>query len=93
MTQAQEFTIDDLYLASYLKARGMKLAAIEKDGRHSKFVFHDAPERPKFSSDYIHDVPIGVSGFIHALKDLKTAIHTWDVRSPAREDGVHQRWK
>lgn len=88
-----EYAVNDLYLASYLKARGMKLAAVQKDGRRSLFVFRDAPERSRFVSDYTNDVPIGVSSFIHALKDLKAAIHTWDGPSPARETDVHKRWR
>lgn len=78
MDLPQEYATNDLYLASYLKARGLKLAAVEKDGRRSRFVFQDAPERRKLMMDYINDVPLGVSGFVHALRDLKMAIHSGD---------------
>lgn len=91
MDLPQEYVIDDLYLASYLKARGMKLASVQKDGRRSRFVFQDAPERQQMVSDYYNDAPFRISTFIHALKDLKAAIHTWDGSSPAREGNVRRR--
>ena len=94
MDMPQEYATNDLYLASYLKAQGMKLADVQKDGRRSTFVFHDAPERSDFVSDYINDAPIGISGFVHALKDLKTAIHAWNGSDPSSPEGAReQRWK
>ncbi len=88
MDLPQEYATNDLYLASYLKARGLKLAAVEKDGRRSRFVFHDGPGRGQMVADFYNDVPIGVNAFTHALQDLKAAIHNWDGTSPARGAGV-----
>lgn len=88
MDLPQEYATNDLYLASYLKARGMKLAAVQKDGRRSRFVFQDAAERQQMVSDYYNDLPFRISSFIHALQDLKGAIHNWngtpEVPAPRR---------
>jgi len=88
MDLPQEYATNDLYLASYLKASGLKLAAVQKDGRRSLFIFTDSPERPKLMMDYINDVPIGVASFVHALRDLKMAIHSGDGAPPERRARV-----
>lgn len=76
MDLPQEYATTDLYLASYLKSRGLKLAAVEKDGKRSRFVFHDGPERTRMISDFYSNGEISV--YIHALQDLKAAIHNWN---------------
>ncbi len=92
MNPAQsEYETNNLYLASYLKARGLTLAAVRKDGRRSRFAFEDTAERQQFVSDFFNDKDI--AGFIHALKDLKSAIHTWNGTAPAEESGLQQRWR
>jgi len=78
MELPQEYTTVDLYLASYLKARGLKLASIEREGKRSRFIFSDKPERREMVTDFYNDVPMGISAFIHALEDLKGAIHNWN---------------
>ena len=91
MDLPQEYTTVDLYLASYLKALGLKLASIEREGKRSRFVFLDKPERKQMVADFYNDVPMGINVFVHALQDLKAAIHTWDGASPAREGNVQRR--
>lgn len=88
MDLPQEYAINDLYLASYLKARGLKLAAVDRDGKRSRFVFHDGPERQQMVTDFYNDAPIGIAAFTHALQDLKAAIHNWNGVSPARGTGL-----
>lgn len=78
MDLPQEYTTADLYLASYLKARGLKLASIEREGKRSRFIFSDKPERRELVADFYNDVPMGISAFIHALEDLKGALHNWN---------------
>ena len=87
MDLPQEYATVDLYLASYLKARGLKLASIEREGKRSRFVFLDKPDRREMVADFYNDVPVGISAFIHALEDLKGAIHNWNGLAPAK-DGV-----
>ena len=87
MELPQEYTTADLYLASYLKARGLKLAAIEREGKRSRFVFSDTPARRAMVVDFYNDVPVGIGAFVHALEDLKGAIHNWNGSIQAR-DGV-----
>lgn len=77
MNLPQEYAINDLYLASYLRARGLRLVSIQREGRRSCFIFQDRPERNSMVSDFYDNVPIGINAFIHALEDLKGAIHNW----------------
>ncbi len=84
MELPQEYATNDLYLASYLKARGLKLAAVERDGKRSRFVFQEGPNRRQMVIDFYNDVPIGINAFTHALQDMKASIHNWDGVSSAR---------
>jgi hypothetical protein len=88
MDLPQEYATNDLYLASYLKARGLKLATIERDGKRSRFVFHDEPNRGQMVTDYYNDLPFRISTFIHAMQDLKAAIHHWEGVQSARAVGL-----
>jgi hypothetical protein len=65
----------DLYLASFLKARGMKLADIVRDGRRATFVFEDQPQRHELIIGYYGDELVSVSAFKNALQDLKAATY------------------
>ncbi len=89
MELLQEYATNDLYLASYLKARGLKLAAVEKDGKRSRFVFHDVPDRTQMVTDFYNDAPFRISAFIHAMQDLKASIHNWEGVSSAK--GINLR--
>ena len=88
MDLPQEYTTVDLYLASYLKALGLKLASIEREGKRSRFVFSDKPERKQMVADFYNDVPIGISAFIHSLEDLKGAIHNWQGLSRSQSKAL-----
>ncbi len=88
MELPQEYATNDLYLASYLKARGLKLASVDRDGKRSRFVFLDGLDRKQMVVDFYNDVPIGIAAFTHALQDLKAAIHNWDGTSSGRGVGL-----
>ncbi len=92
MDLPREYATVDLYLASYLKARGLKLASVQRDGRRSSFIFRDRPERKQIVADFYNDVPMGIGAFIHALQDLKAAIHNWNESQPARQVSAQRRW-
>jgi len=84
MELPQEYATNDLYLASYLKARGLKLASVDRDGKRSRFVFCDGLDRKQMVADFYNDAPIGIAAFTHALQDLKASIHNWNGVVPAR---------
>lgn len=68
------YETSDLYLASFLKARGMRLNALRRDGRRATFVFEDCTQRTALIAGYYNDDVVRVNDFKNALQDLKAAV-------------------
>ena len=73
MTGNNIYESTDLYLAAFLRARGMTITGIEREGRRSIFCFEDTPEREDLVREFFND------GFCNryknALCDLKSMIY------------------
>ncbi|MEW6009577.1 MAG: DUF5659 domain-containing protein [Candidatus Omnitrophota bacterium] len=65
----------DFYLASFLKARGLKIVNVKKENGRSVFIFEDIRERENCVRDYYNNGLIEVGKFKSALQDLKSIIH------------------
>jgi hypothetical protein len=65
----------DLYLSSYLKARGLRLQDARRDGRRTIFVFADQPDREQLVLEFYNDGTIRVNDFKNALQDLKAIVY------------------
>ena len=68
------YVTNDLYLATYLKSRGMKIIDRETEGRRTTFIFEDVSNRTELVKDYYNEGPVSVTSFVHALKDIKSLI-------------------
>ena len=68
------YATSDLYLASYLKSRGMKIINKETEGRRVTFIFEDAPNREHLILDFYNQGPVNITAFVHALQDLKSIV-------------------
>jgi ribosome-interacting GTPase 1 len=64
----------DLYLASYLKASGIKIVSFQRTGKQVFFIFDDTDEVQKRCMDFLNDGQVSVNRYKNALQDLKTAI-------------------
>ena len=64
----------DLYLASFLKASGVKLVDVDKSGRRTTFLFEDIEHTRKLVKDF-YDSAEFINSFVHCLKDLKAIIY------------------
>ena len=71
------FTTSDFYLAAFLKARGLFIRELEREGRRSIFVFEDCAERPDLVREFYNGGTVCVNAFTHAIQDLKSVIHNW----------------
>ena len=69
------YPVSDFYLAAYLKAKGMKLVDIMREGRRVTFVFEDREDRQTLTRDFYNDGVVQVNPFIHAIQDLKSIIY------------------
>jgi hypothetical protein len=77
MSDGQRYETSDFYLASFLKARGMRLADTTREGRRVTFVFEDRDDRRGLVASFYNDGQVGVNAFTHAIQDLKAVVHNW----------------
>jgi len=77
MNGCERYATSDFYLASFMKARGMKLVETTRDGRRVTFVFEDRPDRGDLVREFYNDGQVKVNAFTHAIQDLKAVVHNW----------------
>ncbi len=73
----QEYATSDLYLAAFLKAQGLRVGRVDRDGRKATFIFEDRDERREWVRAFYNDGTIPVNAFTHALQDLKAVVYNW----------------
>lgn len=79
----------DLYLAGFLKAKGLYLEGIEKDGDKITFVFRGDSKRIQESvNGFYNDSSVGVLSFKAALHDLRSIIFNQRRSTFSRENNV-----
>lgn len=71
--ETASYETTDLYLGAFLKARGVRLLDIKRDGRRATFVFEDRPDRSAMVMGFYNDEVVRISDFKNALQDLKAA--------------------
>ncbi len=72
--QDNHFVTADLYLASFLKAKGHKYIDL-RTGRQVKFVFANSEKLQKhINGFYNNDDVVKANDFCHALKDFKQIV-------------------
>jgi hypothetical protein len=71
----EEYQTSDLYLASYLKARGMRIVDTLRDGRRTTFVFSDQTDRRDLVRSFYDDGTVRVCDYKNALNDLRAMIY------------------
>ena len=77
MNKQKIYVTTDLYLASFLKARGFRLVETEREGRRVAFVFEDREDRKSAIREFYDDGLVRVNDFKHAIQDLKAAVYNW----------------
>ena len=65
----------DIWLAAYLKAKGLRLVGAEREGRRCRFVFSDRPDREQLLFDFVNQGVVQVAPYRHALDDLKAIVY------------------
>jgi hypothetical protein len=70
------FETTDLYLASAMKLKGVRLIRIEKNGSRGIFVFEDFDGRAEFVREYFSgELEGSLNGFANAWADLKSLVY------------------
>lgn len=73
--EMQVFETTDLYLGAYLKAQGMNLAGVKREGRRTTFIFAERADRRELVRGFYNDGTVRVNDYKNALQDLKAAIY------------------
>jgi hypothetical protein len=68
------YMTSDLYLAAFLKAKGMKLQDKRSVGNKYFFVFEARQDRKKLIQEFFNDGLVSITAFKNALQDLKTMV-------------------
>jgi len=68
----------DLYLASFLKASGVRFIDINGPDKKAIFIFEDTPEVHELAKEFHKNGKVGVTDYNHALRDFKSMIFNRD---------------
>jgi hypothetical protein len=70
------FRTQDLYLASFLMARELKLIKVEKAGSVATFVFENQEQIEEIVTSFYNNLElIGANKLICSIRDLKSLVH------------------
>ena len=75
MKQNSHYATTDFYLSCFLKAKGIRLIDLEREGRRTTFVFEDIKGRKQLIKDFYNDGIVEVNAFKNAIQDLRAAIY------------------
>lgn len=75
MKEERRYATSDFYLACFLKAKGLRLVDLEREGRRSTFVFEDTDDRKDLIREFYNNGVIRVNSFKNAIQDLKAIIY------------------
>lgn len=70
-----EYSTTDFWLAVFLKASGLKVIAVRKNGGRSIFIFEGRDDREQLVRDFYNDGLIRVNAVKNAAQDIKSMIH------------------
>jgi hypothetical protein len=74
-----DFKTSDLYLASYIKSKGITLRNIEREGRRVFFIFADDGKLKDVISDYYNGGQVGALTYKANLAELRSLIFNPEI--------------
>jgi len=77
VNEGSTYATTDFYLASFLKAIGLRLLETDRQGRRVTFIFEDRPDRKGLVQVFYNDGEVKVNAFVHAIQDLKAVLYNW----------------
>ena len=61
--KSKTYASTDFYLSAYLKAKGLKLFDVERDGRRAIFIFEDREDRKELIKSFYNDGTVKINAF------------------------------
>lgn len=68
------YSTTDIWLGSFLKAKGMKIIRVDGDSRRAIFVFENTAQREELIQEFYNAGLISITEIKNAMADLKSAI-------------------
>lgn len=68
------YSTTDIWLGSFLKAKGMKIIRVDGDSRRAIFIFENTERREELIREFYNDGLISITEIKNAMADLKSAI-------------------
>ncbi len=68
------FSTSDIWLASFMKAKGMKIIRVDGDSRRAIFVFENTAHREEIIREFYNDGLVSITEIKNAMAGLKSAI-------------------
>jgi len=68
------FFTSDIWLAAFLKAKGLKLNKIEGESRKAVFIFENPENGEDLIKQFYNDSQIGILAIKNAMGDIKSAL-------------------
>jgi len=65
----------DLYVAAFLKAKGITLVDVEREDKRVTFLFKDPDEVERLVKDFYNGGQVRANDYRNALRDLKAIIY------------------
>ncbi len=75
MKEERRYATSDFYLASFLKAKDLRLVDLEREGRRTTFIFEDSDGRKELIREFYNNGTIKVNAFKNSIQDLKAIIY------------------
>jgi len=75
MRETKTYASTDFYLSAYLKAKGLRLLDVERDGRRATFIFEDRRDRKELIRSFYNNGVVEINAFKNAIQDLKAATY------------------
>lgn len=72
-----QYRTTDLWLAGFLKAKGLKIIDLERRNNRSTFVFEYESDIQNLLRDFFNDGLIRITAFKNAIQDIKTMLHNF----------------
>jgi hypothetical protein len=66
----------DLYLAGFLKAKGLIFSGVEREGRRAFFLFPQTPLLEEFIEDFYNGGVVSALGYKESLRTLREIIYS-----------------
>jgi len=72
--ESDTYNTCDLYLAAFLRAKGIKLIEVDGPEKKARFRFENTKETHKLAKGFYKNAQVGITDYNHSLRDFKSML-------------------